>query len=204
MPTMTLTRQHLNNIANSLNLRIWVQLGNLERITDFLPDELNETQLDAIKNLLNQIQKIAFGFEPSTNHYGINSSKVPLKTKISYDMYNEIKHFLWKSDPDPSPYHSASLWKNKVCPVVCSIPEIKIENDSEHKEVNLPPKQLEIFRYIENQIKKNNVSPSYEEIAKHMKVSKGTIQEHINALVKKGFLIKIQNKHRNLQIAERV
>lgn len=67
----------------------------------------------------------------------------------------------------------------------------------------LTPKQKEILNYIKDFIKKNGYSPSLEEIAKHFKRSVVTIHEHIESLKTKGFLNKLDNQARAIEIIKK-
>src|SRR3989338_11335375 len=66
---------------------------------------------------------------------------------------------------------------------------------------NLTKRQKQIYDFIENYITKNDISPTHEEIKKYLKVgSPATVHEHIDALIKKGVLIKNKNLSRGLEI----
>ncbi len=54
-------------------------------------------------------------------------------------------------------------------------------------------KQKEIFDFIKNYIDKHKFAPSLEEICSHFDKAIGTIHEHVEELVKKGFLNKTNN-----------
>lgn len=58
---------------------------------------------------------------------------------------------------------------------------------------NLTKKQKEIFDFIKNYIDKHGFSPSLNEICSHFNKAMGTIHEHTEELVKKGFLNKTNN-----------
>ncbi len=64
----------------------------------------------------------------------------------------------------------------------------------------LTSKQKQILDYIENYIKKNGISPTFEEIGRHSKKSFSTVHEHVGALVKKGFLDKANNSSRGIEL----
>lgn len=61
-------------------------------------------------------------------------------------------------------------------------------------------KQHEILTFISNYQREHSISPTLEEIAEHMGVSKITIHEHIAALVKKGAIKKEKHFARSLEI----
>lgn len=64
----------------------------------------------------------------------------------------------------------------------------------------LTPRQKEILNYIKNCIKKNDYSPSLEEIGKHFKLSVSTVHQHIEALKDKGFINKTDNHARSIEV----
>ncbi|MBI2711911.1 MAG: transcriptional repressor LexA [Bdellovibrio sp.] len=58
-------------------------------------------------------------------------------------------------------------------------------------EDSLSDKQLKILSFIEKEIAKTGCPPSYRDIAHHFDYGAvGTVQDHIRALVKKGYLLK--------------
>lgn len=67
----------------------------------------------------------------------------------------------------------------------------------------LTPKQKQIFEYIKKYIRENDYSPSLEEIGRHFKLVKSTIHQHIETLRQKGYLRKIENQPRSIEIKER-
>ncbi len=69
-----------------------------------------------------------------------------------------------------------------------------------NKENNLTEKQLQIFKFIYRSIQENNLPPTNREIADYFNVSLGTIQDHIKALVKKGFLSITKNASRGISL----
>ena len=64
----------------------------------------------------------------------------------------------------------------------------------------LTPRQKEILNYTKSCIKKNDYSPSLEEIGKHFKLSVSTVHQHIEALKDKGFLNKTDNQARSIEV----
>ena len=64
----------------------------------------------------------------------------------------------------------------------------------------LTPKQKQIFEYIKRYIRENDYSPSLEEIGRHFKLVKSTIHQHVEALIMKGYLNKIENQHRSIEL----
>jgi len=64
----------------------------------------------------------------------------------------------------------------------------------------LTPRQLQIVRCIEQYRSSNGYSPTLQELAAELGVSKVTVFEHVEALVKKGVLLREPNKARSLAI----
>jgi site-specific DNA-methyltransferase (adenine-specific) len=67
----------------------------------------------------------------------------------------------------------------------------------------LTPKQKQILDYIEKYIKKNGVSPTFEEMSHHTKKVFSTVHEHVESLIKKGFLVKKNNSSRGIELKKR-
>jgi repressor LexA len=70
--------------------------------------------------------------------------------------------------------------------------------------VNLTPKQLRILSLIRDWRVRYGYSPTMQELADQIGVSKVTVFEHVEALIKKGALVREPNKARSLSIAEGV
>ncbi len=68
--------------------------------------------------------------------------------------------------------------------------------------MNLTPKQMRILQYIRDQRTRLGISPTLQEIADEMGVSKVTVFEHVEALIRKGALVRDPNKARSLNISE--
>lgn len=68
--------------------------------------------------------------------------------------------------------------------------------------MNLTPKQLEVLELIKISRIKNGYSPTMQEIAKELGVSKVTVFERVEALIRKGALNREANKARSLSIAD--
>lgn len=68
--------------------------------------------------------------------------------------------------------------------------------------MNLTPKQLRILKMIRDWRVAYGYSPTMQEIADEIGVSKVTVFEHVEALIKKGALIRDPNKARSLSISE--
>lgn len=68
--------------------------------------------------------------------------------------------------------------------------------------MNLTPKQLRILQLIRDSRVRRGYSPTMQELADEIGVSKVTVFEHVEALIKKGALIREANKARSLSISE--
>lgn len=68
--------------------------------------------------------------------------------------------------------------------------------------MNLTPKQLRIVQLVRDWRVRLGYSPTMQELADELQVSKVTVFEHIEALIKKGVLVREANKARSLSIAE--
>jgi len=68
--------------------------------------------------------------------------------------------------------------------------------------MNLTPKQLRILQLIRDSRIRRGYSPTMQELADEIGVSKVTVFEHVEALIKKGALSREANKARSLSIAE--
>ena len=67
--------------------------------------------------------------------------------------------------------------------------------------MNLTPKQLRILSLIRDWRIRHGYSPTMQELADEIGVSKVTVFEHVEALIKKGALVREANKARSLSIA---
>lgn len=70
--------------------------------------------------------------------------------------------------------------------------------------MNLTPKQLKILQLIRDSRVRHGYSPTMQELADQLGVSKVTVFEHVEALIKKGALTREANKARSLSIADNV
>ncbi len=68
--------------------------------------------------------------------------------------------------------------------------------------MNLTPKQLRILQLIRDSRIRRGYSPTMQELADEIGVSKVTVFEHVEALIKKGALVREANKARSLSIAD--
>ncbi|MCG8402548.1 MAG: MarR family transcriptional regulator, partial [Firmicutes bacterium] len=66
--------------------------------------------------------------------------------------------------------------------------------------LNLTPKQLKILTLIRESRLTRGYSPTMQELAEELGVSKVTVFEHVEALIKKGALIRDKNKARSLEL----
>ncbi len=64
----------------------------------------------------------------------------------------------------------------------------------------LTPRQVEILRLIGQYRSKNGCSPTLQEIARKLKISRVTVFGHVEALVQKGLLGRLPNKARSLTL----
>ena len=71
-----------------------------------------------------------------------------------------------------------------------------------HMTMNLTPKQLKILQLIRDWRVRRGYSPTMQELADEIGVSKVTVFEHVEALIKKNALVREPNKARSLSIAE--
>jgi repressor LexA len=70
--------------------------------------------------------------------------------------------------------------------------------------MNLTPKQLRILKLIRDSRVRRGFSPTMQEIADDLGVSKVTVFEHVEALIRKGALVREANKARSLSIPDGV
>ena len=66
--------------------------------------------------------------------------------------------------------------------------------------VNLTPKQLHILKRVRDLRLTRGYSPTMQELADELGVSKVTVFEHVEALIKKGALVRQPNKARSLEV----
>lgn len=67
--------------------------------------------------------------------------------------------------------------------------------------MNLTPKQLRILQIIRDSRTRLGYSPTLQEIADELGVSKVTVFEHVETLIRKGALVRDANKARSLEIS---
>jgi repressor LexA len=68
--------------------------------------------------------------------------------------------------------------------------------------MNFTPKQLRIVKLIRESRITRGYSPTMQELADELGISKVTVFEHVEALIKKGALLREANKARSLSIAD--
>jgi repressor LexA len=67
------------------------------------------------------------------------------------------------------------------------------------------PRKMDILRFLRDYGRKNGYSPTMQEIADHLQLSKVTVFEHIGALERKGLILRgDKHKARSLQLADSV
>jgi repressor LexA len=67
------------------------------------------------------------------------------------------------------------------------------------------PRKMDILRFLRDYGRKNGYSPTMQEIADHLQLSKVTVFEHIGALERKGLILRgDKHKARSLQLADNV
>ncbi|NBX25110.1 MAG: transcriptional repressor LexA [Planctomycetes bacterium] len=68
--------------------------------------------------------------------------------------------------------------------------------------MTLTPQQIRIFRLVREWRNTRGYSPTMQELADELGISKVTVFEHVEALIEKGALIRRPNKARSLAIAD--
>ncbi len=68
--------------------------------------------------------------------------------------------------------------------------------------MNLTPKQLKILQLIRDHRIAHGYSPTMQELADELSVSKVTVFEHVEALIKKNALRRVPNKARSLSLVD--
>lgn len=69
-------------------------------------------------------------------------------------------------------------------------------------DLNLTPRQMTILTRVRDLRLANGYSPTMQELADELGVSKVTVFEHVEALIKKGALVRNPNKTRSLRVNE--
>ncbi len=68
----------------------------------------------------------------------------------------------------------------------------------------LTPRKLEILTYIRDVQRSHGYSPTLQEIADELDVSKITVFEHVEVLIQKGLLTRLANRARSLKLTSKV
>ncbi len=71
-----------------------------------------------------------------------------------------------------------------------------------HKFARLTPKQMRILTFIRDYQRKHGYSPTMQEMADTMHVTKVTVFEHVTGLEKKGLLRRSRHRARSLELTE--
>ncbi len=66
--------------------------------------------------------------------------------------------------------------------------------------LNMTPRQLEILTFIRDTRRSKGFSPTLQEVADELDISKVTVFEHVEALLKKGMLVRHANRVRSLEL----
>ena len=66
----------------------------------------------------------------------------------------------------------------------------------------MTPRQLEILTMVRDGRRRNGYSPTLQEIADELGISKITVFEHVEALLRKGLLTRRTNRARSLELSE--
>jgi repressor LexA len=73
-----------------------------------------------------------------------------------------------------------------------------------HARRRLTPRQVEILRMIRDYQKNHGCSPTMQELADVLDISKVTVFEHVEGLVEKGLLRRLPHRARSLELTARV
>ncbi|MCG3138726.1 MAG: LexA repressor [Phycisphaerae bacterium] len=77
-------------------------------------------------------------------------------------------------------------------------------HSSAHERRRLTPRQLQIMTLLRDYQNENGYSPTMQEIADHLGVSKVTVFEHVETLIAKGLLRRLPHKARSLELTSHV
>lgn len=77
------------------------------------------------------------------------------------------------------------------------------KTDRQQERRRLTPRQLQILTFIRDVRHKAGYSPTMQEIADELGVSKVTVFEHVGALIKKRLLRRLPHKARSLELTDR-
>jgi repressor LexA len=76
----------------------------------------------------------------------------------------------------------------------------KINDSSSCPNQTLTPRQHQILRFVAESRSRNGYSPTLQEMAQSLQLSKVTVFEHVAALVRKGLLLRQPNRARSLTL----
>lgn len=76
----------------------------------------------------------------------------------------------------------------------------KVNLKKEMKYANLPPRQLQVFVFIEREIDKNGKSPTLDEIATGNEMQVAQAAQIVRDLIVKGRLRSTPGKHRSIEL----
>lgn len=77
-----------------------------------------------------------------------------------------------------------------------------MRNANPSRPINLTPQQLRVFKLIREWRNRHGLSPTMQELADELGISKVTVFEHVEALIAKGALQRDANKARSLSIPD--
>ena len=66
----------------------------------------------------------------------------------------------------------------------------------------LTSRQKQILEYLRDYLTKNGYPPSFREVAAHFKINLGTVQDHLKALTRKGYLKREPNRSRGVSLTQ--
>ena len=73
---------------------------------------------------------------------------------------------------------------------------------AQHKFARLTPKQLRVLTLIRDYQRKHGYSPTMQELAETLHITKVTVFEHVTGLEKKGLLRRSRHRARSLELTE--
>ena len=100
--------------------------------------------------------------------------------------------------------HRLATLVHRLGGMVAGLPNSPFQTHSQglcNMSMSLTPQQIRIFRFVRDYRNSKGYSPTMQEIANELGVSKVTVFEHVEALIEKGALIRTPNKARSLEIA---
>lgn len=64
------------------------------------------------------------------------------------------------------------------------------------------PRQTALFEFIQSYMAKHRVAPTRQQMANHLKTSRGNIQRMIDILIDRGFLFRVDTYSRGLTLSD--